>query len=115
MVVDEVFRLYNDPGYIEHVPLVEATVTDFNKIEKKLVVNDLTNLDPDQVDKSDYLVDINKFDTVIIRGKESGAVWASVKAEEHQTAFNDNKIIQDEFDAIKIIDDPFDENPFGFL
>ena len=115
LVVDEVFRLYNDPGYIEHVPLVEATVTDFNLPEKKLVVNDLTNLDPDQVDKSDYLVDINKFDTVIIKGKESGAVWASVKAEEHQTAFNDNKIIQDEFDNIKIIDDPWDENPFGFL
>ena len=43
------------------------------------------------------------------------AVWVSTKAEEHETAFNDNKIIQDEFDDIKIIDDPWDENPFGFV
>ena len=115
LVVDEVFRLYNDPGYIEHVEKVNATVMDFNLPEKKLVVNDLTNLDPDQVDKSDYLVDINKFDTVVIKGLESGAVWVSVKAHEHQTAFNDNEVIQDEFDDIKIIDDPWDENPFGFV
>jgi len=115
LVVDDVFRLYKDEGYLEHIERVEATVTEFNKPQQKLIVNDLTNLDPDQVDKSDYLVDINKFDTVIIEGKESGAVWVSVKAEEHQTAFNDNKVIQDEFDAIKIIDDPWDENPFGFV
>ena len=115
LVVDEVFRLYNDPGYIEHVDAVYATVTDFDLPNRKLVVNDLTNLDPDQVDKSDYIVDINKFDTVIIKGLETGAVWVSVKADEHPTAFNDNKIIQDEFDDIKNMDDPFDENPFGFV
>ena len=115
LVVDEVFKLYKDEGYLESVEQVFATVTDFNLPGRKLVVNDLTNLDPDQVDKSDYLVDINKFDTVVIEGLESGAVWVSIKAEEHETAFNDNKIIQDEFDDIKIIDDPWDENPFGFV
>ena len=114
LVVDEVFRLYNDPGYLEHVTEVQATVTDFDKPHNKLVVNDLTNLDPDQLD-DDYNVDINKFDTVIIEGLESGAVYASIKAHEHLTAFNDNEIIQEEFDAIKIIDDPWDENPFGFV
>lgn len=115
LVVDEVFRLYKDEGYLEHVQQVGATVMDFNQPGKKLVVADLTDLDPDQVDKSDYEVDINKFDTVIIKGTKSGAVWASLKAVEHDTAFNDNKIIQDEFDDIKIIDDPWDENPFGFV
>ena len=114
LVVDEVFRLYNDPGYLEHVAEVQATVTDFDKPHNKLVVNDLTNLDPDQLD-DDYNVDINKFDTVIIEGLESGAVYASIKAHEHLTAFNDNEIIQEEFDAIKIIDDPWDESPFGFV
>ena len=115
LVVDEVFKLYKDVGYLESVEKVEATVTDFNSPEQKLVVNDLTNLDPDQVDKSNYHVDINKFDTVVIEGLESGAVWVSINAQEHETAFNDNKIIQDEFDDIKIVDDPWDENPFGFV
>ena len=115
LVVDEVFRLYNDVGYIEHVDKVFATVMDFNLPGRKLVVNDLTDLDPDQLDRSNYWVDKNKFDTVIIKGLETGAIWVSIKAHEHQTAFNDNEVIQDEFDSIKIIDDPFDENPFGFV
>ena len=115
LVVDEVFRLYKDEGYLEHVEQVLATVMDWREPDKELVVADLTNLDPDQVDKSDYYVDINKFDTVIIKGTKSGAVWTSLKAGEHETAFNDNQIIQDEFDDIKIIDDPWDENPFGFV
>jgi len=110
-----VFRLYKDEGYLEHVTQVGATVMDWQEPNKKLVVADLSDLDPDQVDKSDYEVDINKFDTVIIKGTRSGAVWTSLKAVEHDTAFNDNKIIQDEFDEIKIIDDPWDENPFGFV
>ena len=116
LVVDEVFRLYNDPGYLEQIEDVYATVMDFNAVKGELVVGDLSNLDPDQLkDKYDYEVDMNKFDTVVIEGQTSGAVWTSIKAAEHETAFNDNKIIQEEFDDIKIIDNPWDENPFGFL
>ena len=116
LVVDEVFRLYKDEGYLEHVTQVHATVMDFNLPDGELVVGDLSDLDPDQLNnKDDYEVDKNKFDTVIIEGLTSGAVWTSIKAVEHDTAFNDNKIIQDEFDDIKIIDNPWDENPFGFV
>ena len=116
LVVDEVFRLYNDPGYLEQIEDVYATVMDFDAVKGQLIVGDLTNLDPDQLNnKDDYEVDKNKFDTVIIEGVTSGAVWTSIKAVEHDTAFNDNKIIQDEFDDIKIIDNPWDENPFGFV
>ena len=115
LVVDEVFRLYKDEGYLEHVTQVGATVMDWQETTKKLIVADLTDLDPDQVDKTDYEVNINKFDTVIIKGTKSGALWTSLNAEEHETAFNDNMVIQDEFDKIKIVDDPWDENPFGFV
>ena len=115
LVVDEVFRLYNDPGYLEHVEKVYATVMDIDVPGNKLIVADLTNLDPDQEDGETYEISINKFDTVIIKGMRTGATWTSLNAHEHKTAFNDNEIIQDEFDDIKIIDNPWDENPFGFL
>ena len=43
-------------------------------------------------------------------------MWYSEKAFTQDKAFDDGRLIQDEFDAIKIIDSPKgDENPFGFV
>ena len=75
LVVDEVFRLYNDPGYLHHVEMVTARVMKWDVPNGVLTVTDLSDLDPDQKDKESMLVDINKFDTVIIEGTESGARW----------------------------------------
>ena len=47
-------------------------------------------------------------------GQESGAHWISRTATTKDAAFNDEETIQDEFNAIKILD-LGDENPFGFV
>ena len=109
------FRLYKDPGFLEGVQKIEATVFDWNAKTGILTVGDLTNLDPDQKNPDTLYIDINKFDTVFIEGQESGAVVLTSKAQESNTAFNDNNIIQEEFDDIKILDEPWDQSPFGFL
>ena len=75
---------------------------------------DLTNLDPEQPDEIGDLI-INKFDRVVIVGQKSGAIWYSEKAFTQDKAFDDGRLIQEEFDAIKIFDRPEDENPFGFV
>ena len=111
---DNTFRLYKDPGFLETVPKIEATVFGWNKKTKKLEVGDLTNLDPDQLNKDTLDVDVNKFDIVVIEGQVSGARWVSLKANERETAFNDNQVLQQEFDEIKLLDEQ-DENPFGFV
>ena len=113
-VGDNHFRLYKDPGFLETVPKIEGTVFGWNKKTRKLELGDLTNLDPDQLNKETLDVDINKFDIVVIEGKNSGARWVSLKANEREAAFNDNQVLQQEFDEIKILDDA-DENPFGFV
>jgi hypothetical protein len=113
-VGDNTFRLYKDPGFLETVPKIEATVFGWNKKTRKLEVGDLTNLDPDQQNKTTLDVDVNKFDIVVIEGQVSGSRWVSLKANEREAAFNDNQVIQQEFDEIKLIDD-HDENPFGFV
>ena len=78
-----------------------------------LTVGDLSDLDPEQEDE-DYDLTVNKFDTVIIIGRDSGAYHIAVKAGTKRKAFDDGDIIQEEFDEIKIVD-PFDDNPFGFV
>ena len=111
--VRKIFRLYKDPGFIERVPEVHGRVLDWNKPEGKLIVGDLTNLDPDKEDENKDITE-NKFDVVLIVGQESGAQYVSIKAEMMEAPFSDNEIIQKEFDAIKIID-VADDNPFGFV
>ena len=108
------FRLYKDPGYVNKVVTVEGTVQHWNQPQGKLTLSDLHDLDPTQDDEQKDLT-INKFDRVVIVGQTSGAVWYSSKAYTQDKAFDDEKIIQEEFDKIKIVDDPFDENPFGFV
>ena len=108
------FRLYKDPGYLHGVPFVTGKVMEFNKPDKKLLLSDMSDLDPDQMDRTTGDVTINKFDSVIIIGDTSEAAWYSNKADEHDMAFNDSKTLQQEFHDIKILD-PGDENPFGFF
>ena len=108
------FRLYKDPGFLHEVFGVKGRVMDWDKPNGKLIVGDLSDLDPDQMSKDTGDIDYNKFDSVIIVGQESGASYVSVKANMRVTAFNDEKIIQEEFNEIKILD-LGDENPFGFV
>ena len=108
------FRLYKDPGYVHAVEEVTGTVMQWDRPEGILTVSDLTNLDPEQPDLYKDL-NINKFDKVVIIGQRTGAVWYSEKAHIQDMAFDDSRLIQKEFDEIKIIDDPEDLNPFGFV
>jgi hypothetical protein len=108
------FRLHKDPGYVNAVVTVEGTVQYWNQPLGKLTLSDLHDLDPTQDDEEKDLT-INKFDKVVIVGQTSGAIWYSSQAYTADKAFDDEKIIQEEFDMIKIVDDPFDENPFGFV
>jgi hypothetical protein len=112
-VIRKVFRLYKDPGFLEQVPEVHGRVLEWDKPEGKLIVGDLTNLDPDKEDENKDITE-NKFDVVLIVGQESGARYVSIKAEMMEAPFSDNEIIQKEFDAIKIVD-VADDNPFGFV
>lgn len=108
------FRLYKDPGYVHQVPMVKGTVMDWDKPDGKLVVGDLSDLDPDQMSRDTGDIDYNKFDVALIIGQNTGAMYTSIKAEVRDSAFDDSKTIQDEFNEIKIYD-VGDENPFGFV
>lgn len=107
------FSLYKDPGYSNKVPVVYGNVMRWDKPSGELWVNNLTDLDPD---KQDDFGNVNKndFDQVVIIGHESGATWYSFKAQEKPMAFNDSKVIQEEFDKIHVLD-PADQSPFGFV
>ena len=108
------FRLYKDPGYVNQITMVKASVMDWNRPKGELVVGDLTDLDPDQMSKDTGEIDYNKFDKVLVVGQQTGTMVYSTKAVERDAAFNDNKTIQEEFNEIKIIDID-DQNPFGFV
>jgi len=113
IVVQDIFKLYNDSGYISRFDKITGRVLDWNDPEGKLIVNDLSNLDPDQED-GDKDITVNKFDVVMVVGRVSGAQYVTVKADMMDMPFSDNKIIQNEFDEIKIVD-VADDNPFGFV
>jgi len=110
----EDFRLYKDPGYKNAVPIVEGTVQFWDKTNGILTLSDLHDMDPTQDDIQKDLT-INEFDRVVVVGQTSGSVWYSINAETRDKPFDDEKVIQREFDSIKIVDDPVDENPFGFV
>jgi len=118
---NDVFRLYKDPGFLNVVYDVKGKVMDWDRPAEKLVVGELSDLDPTQeqdlynpVDDRWKDVTLNKFDTVIIIGQKSGAYWIAHKAGTRRKAFDDETVIQKEFDSIKILDIG-DENPFGFV
>lgn len=109
----EEFRLFKDVGYLDGVEFVTGKVMDWNKKTGTLIVGDLSNLDPDQLDRDTGDTTINKFGTVVVIGERSGAIYYSSSAKDVDTAFNDSIQIQKEFDSMKILD-PGDESPFGF-
>ena len=107
-------RLYEDPGYLGGRDFVTATVMEYDTRTSTLLLGDISNLDPDQLDRDTGDIDINKFDTVYITGDSSTASWFTSEAKGRDAGFQDNDTIQDEFNNIKILD-PGDENPFGFV
>ena len=108
----EPFSLYNDVGYLHDVNTITGTVMNWDLPNLKLKIGDISTNDPDQEDET-YDVTVNKLDNVLIVGETSGAAWLTSAADDARIAFTDNSNIQDEFDAIKIVD-PADDNPFGF-
>ena len=110
----EEFRLYLDAGFLHGVPEVTAKVMSWDKPKKILTLGDVSDQDPTQQDRTTGDLTINKFDTVVIIGDKSGAIWYSESVRDQDTPFNDSNTIQDEFHEIKILD-PGDEHPFGFF
>ena len=108
------FRLYNSSGFLYGVPSVKATVMEWDRPNLKLTLGDFTEMDPEQKDPTDADVDVSKFDSVMIVGDTSNAVWYSTDAVDKDQPFDDGKTIQTEYDDIKI-EDPADTNPFGFV
>ena len=107
------FQLYVDPGFMRSSLTVNATVARWNAADRKLSLQDFSNMNPDQLNRVTGDVDINDFSSVLIIGEESGASWTSTNAQATPKAFDDAETIQTEFNQIKILD-PTDESPFGF-
>ncbi len=108
------FSMYKDPGFSHQVEKIEGTVEYWNKNELILTLSDLTDLDPDKKDPITYDITLNDFDRTVIVGQTSGAVYYSEKAQTRAKAFDDEIVIQQEFDSIKVVD-LGDESPFGFV
>jgi hypothetical protein len=96
-----------------NVTVVNGKVMKWNKPKKKLVIGNITNEDPTQVNKTTGNVDADKLERVLILGQVSGAVYVSSNAEVEDTAFDDELQIQKEFDRIKVVDEK-DLYEFGF-
>ena len=109
----DTFQLFNDSGLIDNVVFVEATVAEWNYETRQLSVANVTNMNPEQLNRNTGNVDINSFDTVLIIGQTSGASWTSTTATQKPKPFDDAEYIQEEFNRIKIYD-PEDSPPFGF-
>jgi len=107
------FRMYFNPGFLQGVPSIEGNITFWDKSKKILRVNRLTDVDPDTQDENKDVTK-NKLDQVLIVGQQSGAIYVSRNSKTTESAFNDAKNLQNEFDKIQILD-PADENPFGFV
>ena len=107
------FRMYFNPGYLQGVSKIEGNVTYWDRTQMTLRVNRLTDVDPDTQDQFDNVTQ-NKLDKVLIIGQQSGAIYISSSSKTSESAFDDSKNLQNEFDLIQIID-PGDENPFGFV
>lgn len=108
------FRMYGRPGFLEDVPFVTATIAKWDKPGLKLTLTQFSNEDPTQKDPDNDDVDIDRLEKCLIIGQTSSANWKSVSSALSDNTFNDDIVIQEEFDNIKIID-PADTNPFGFI
>ena len=110
----EEFQLNDDSGIINRVPVVEGNVATWNLPERKLGVNNLTDLGVLKPNLETGNVDIQKFDNSLVVGQVSGARWTTAKSGQQPKAFDDADVIQEEFNRIKIYD-PTDANiDFGF-
>ena len=107
------FKFYDDSGLIRDVPYVEATVAEWNIVTRKLAVANLSDMDPNQLNRTTGNTDVNEFATSLIVGQTSGAMWESVSAGQKPKPFDDSADLQEEFNRIKIYD-PADASPFGF-
>ena len=110
----DVFQLYNDSGFIKQVPYVEADVQVWDAKDYILSVENVSDLDPLQINRETGNVDVNKFETVLVVGQTSLAAWTSVRSYQKPEAFDDADVIQEEFNRIKVYD-PVDAPPFGFF
>ena len=108
------FSLYNDSGFLEDVQTLTAKVVSWDKTNLQLVVENISNNDPEQEDSVTLDVDVSKLSDVLIVGSTSGASYLTTESGSLQQAFDDSDSIQTEFDTIKVID-VADENPFGFV
>ena len=107
------FKFYDDSGLIRDVPYVEATVAEWNIVTRKLAVANLSDMDPNQLNRTTGNTDVNEFATSLIVGQTSGASWYSEAAGQKPKPFDDSADLQEEFNRIKIYD-PADASPFGF-
>ena len=112
LATDQSFSLDTTSGIESPVASVSAEVMSWDITTRKLVLANFSNVDPTQPD-SDYNMDVEKFDNVVIVGQSSGAEWSSTSVVQPDTYATDNTEIQKEFDAIKIVD-VTDQSPFGF-
>ena len=108
-------RMYNDSGFIEQAAQITATVVSWDSVNRKLKLSLLSNEDPLQKNPTTGDIDVDKLENSVIAGQTSKASWyvesgVSLASDK----FNDDDVIQDEFDQIKIVD-PADTNPFGFI
>ena len=71
--------IYKDPGYLGPIPTITGTVMNWDLPNLQLKVGDISDMDPEQEDRSDsatkYDVIINKMANVLIVGEES---WRSL-------------------------------------
>ena len=107
------FQMYNDAGFMRQVLTVQGKVSAWNRVDRKLSITQLTDLNPLQGNPTTGNLDINTFSTVLVIGETTGAAWTSIGAQQHPKPFNDAADIQEEFNEIKIFD-PADASPFGF-
>lgn len=121
-----IYKIGNDPRFLldefelgalnsllYDVPFVTGKVMKWNKPKKKLVIGNVTDEDPTQIDENTGNLNSNKLDKVLILGQVSKSVYVSTKATEEITPFDDAEQIQTEFDRIKVVDEK-DLYEFGF-
>ena len=107
------FQMYNDAGFIRQVLTVEGNVSAWNAADRKLSIDNLTDMNPLQGNPTTGNLDINTFEKVLVIGEKTGAAWTSMSARQHPKPFDDAADIQQEFNEIKVYD-PADLSPFGF-
>ena len=113
---DDGYSLYNRSGYTDRTTqTITATVVSWDLVQRKLKLSLLSNEDPLQKDSTTGDIDVDKLENSVIAGQSSKASWSVETGVSIENAkFNDDNVIQEEFDQIKVVD-PIDLNPFGFV